>query len=347
MRRSALTLWFLLLAGVLDATARPGPVLQHSLACNLTDAADTVAKHGLAFIGPPWVTEYLLVSRKPNSLIGISTPVRLALRRSLANRLYPDVTRLPNVTFGSSYRANVETLLRHGPAVIVQSVFADRLLSLGLCTVPFGTAFGTSAAIADHTRMFAAIAGSPAHAGVLIQRFDAAMAGVAGDLAAVPLTRPPRVLVISIMRYGMIIAEGGLHPATEFIARAGGVNALLDQKSRGVHLDAEHLLALDPDDLFIVENLGDHIPDLSALRASRVGHLRAIATGHVYALPPDWTLINSVVATPAYERWMAERLHPGLPGDSARDALRRAYEEDVGIVLPGSWLDYALAEPRQ
>ena len=53
------------------------------------------------------------------------------------------------------------------------------------------------------------------------------------------------------------------------------------------------------------------------------------------------------MTTPAYERWMAERLHPGLPGGSARDVLRRAYEEDIGVELPESWLDYALAEPRR
>lgn len=57
-------------------------------------------------------------------------------------------------------------------------------------------------------------------------------------------------------------------------------------------------------------------------------------------------MMDSVVATPSYERWMAERLHPGMPG-SSRNSLSQAYQADVGVVLPDAWLDYALAEPRR
>ena len=58
-------------------------------------------------------------------------------------------------------------------------------------------------------------------------------------------------------------------------------------------------------------------------------------------------MMDSVVATPSYERWMAERLHPGLPGGSAREALRHAYADEVGVVLPEPWLDDALSEARR
>ena len=347
MRRLAAGLLCGLLLGMLAAVARPDPRPRHHAACTLADAARTVAARGLAFIGPPWLAEYLLVSRKPGSVVEISAPVRIGLRSSLASRLYPDVAHVPDATFGGAYLVNVEDLLRRRPAVALQAGFADRLLALGLCAVPLGAKYGTDAGIAEHTQTYAALAGTPEHGSRLFERFQAAMDALARDLAASgDGRRAPRVLVMGMSPHGAIFAQGGRHPATAFIARAGGVNALLDVRSLGVRLDTERLFALDPDAVFLVQALAGDTPSPEALRSSRLGRLRAVAAGRVFALPTEWTMMDSVVATPSYERWMAERLHPDLPG-SARESLRRAYADEVGVVLPEPWLDDALSEARR
>ena len=347
MRWLAAALLSALLAGALSAIARPDARPKHPAACSLADAADTVASRGLAFIGPPWLAEYLLVSRWPESVVEMSAPVRIGFERSLASRLYPEVAQVPNATFGSAYLVNVEDLLRRRPAVALQFMFAGRLRAFGLCAVPLGMNFGTDAGIAEHARVYAALVGTPERGARLLDQYQVALSVLARDLSTLPKNQVPRVLIMGMSRYGAIFAQGGLHPMSGFIARAGGVNALLDRKSLGVRLDAERLFALDPDDVFLGQALAGQTPSPEALRHSRLGKLRAIAEGHAFALPLEWTIGDSVVTTPAYERWMAERLHPGLPGDSARDALRRAYEDDLGLVLPEVWLNDALAEARR
>ncbi len=346
MRRLAAALLCALLAAALAAVARTPPVPARPWACSLAEAADVVAARGLAFIGPPWLSEYLLVSRQPGSVVEMSAPVRIGFVRSLASRLYPDVAHVPNATFGSAYLVNVEDLLRRAPAVAVQAIFADRLLAHGLCAVPIGANYGTDAGIAGHAKLYSTIAGSPERGPSLLSRFEGDMGALAHDLAALPGGHAPRVLVMGIARHGAISAQGGRHPATAFIARAGGVNALLDVRSLGVRLDTERLFALDPDAVFLVQALAGDTPSPEALRSSRMGRLRAVAAGRVFALPTEWTMMDSVVATPSYERWMAERLHPGMPGN-ARESLRRAYADEVGVVLPESWLDDALSEARR
>ena len=302
-----------------------------------------VAAHGLAFVGPPWLAEYLLVSQRPDTVVEISGPVRLALDRSIANRLYPGVGHVPNATFGHGYFVKIEDLLSRSSAVALQTVFVDRVRAYGLCAVPLGAKYGTDAAIDEDTQTYAALAKSSERAARLWSRFQYELGVLAQDVSAAPQGQPPRVVVMSILPYGRIVAEGGLHPATTFIARAGGVNALAGWRSRGVRLDAERLYALDPDYAFFVQLLGSSGP--TAIRASRLGKLRAIAEGRSFTLPADWTLMNSVVATPSYERWMAEHLHPGIAG-SARASLRRAYKEDLGVDLPEAWVEGALSEER-
>ena len=346
MRRLAAALLSALLVGGAVAVSRPSALPAHPAPCSLTDAASVVAARGLAFIGPPWLAEYLLVSRRPESVVEISAPVRIDLTHSVADRLYPSVAHAPDATFGSAYMVNVEDLLRRSPAVAVQANFADRLLSFGLCAVPIGARSGTDAALAEQTQTCATLAGSPERGLRLLQRFAEEMAALARDLPASSAGPPPRVLNMGVAGYGAISAQGGRHPSTTFIARAGGVNALLSWQTFGVRLDVERLFALDPDVIFLVQGLVGTTPGPEALRRSRLGQLRAVAEGRVFALPPEWTMMNSVVTTPSYERWMAERLHPGMPG-SARDDLRRAYEDDLGVTLPEPWLDDALAEARR
>ncbi len=346
MRRLAAGLLCVLLAGAVIAIGRPIPLPAHPATCSLNDAARIIPARGLAYLGPPWLPEYLLVSRKPESVIEISAPVRIGLVRSVANRLYPDVARTPDATFGSAYLVNVEDLLRRRPVVALQAPFAGRLLALGLCAVPIGAKYGTDAAIAEQTQIYATLAASPERGPKLVWKFNSDLDVLARDLAGLPEANRPRVLSMGIARYGAISAQAGLHPASAFMARAGGLNALINVPARGIRLDAERVFKLDPDAVFLGQALAGTTPSPGELRRLPLGRLRAVSEGRVYALPPEWTMMDSVVATPSYERWMAERLHPGMPG-SSRNSLSQAYQADVGVVLPDAWLDYALAEPRR
>ena len=332
----------LLLAGFAWAALRGAPAPAAMDRCAPDKIASVVRSAGLVFVGPPWLAEYLLVGQAPDSVVGMSNPVRIGLRRSLASRIDPAVLDRPDMTVSNAYQVNAENLLRRGVVVVIQAPFADRLAATGLCTAPVGRIYATPAAIAQQTRLYAGLVGDPGRADRLLRYYQARMDALAADLSSLHAPPVPRVAIIGMSKYGQIFAEAGRHPASGFMAAAGGVNALKDVPTLGARLDAERLLKLDPDSIFLVQALAGETPSPDALRHTPLGALRAVREGRVYAMPPTWTALDSVVETPSYERWMAERLHPGLNG-SARESLKDAYAADLGVELPDRWVDAALA----
>ena len=333
----------LLLAGFAGAVVRRAPAPAAPGQCAPDKIAAVVQSAGLVYVGPPWLAEYLLGGRAPDTVVGMSNPVRIGLRRSLANRIDPAVLDRPDMTVGNAYQVNPESLLRRGGVVAIQAPFTNRLAATGLCTAPVGKIYSTPAGIAQQTRLYAGLVGDPARADRLLGHFHADMDALAADLFALHAPAP-RVAIIGMSKYGQIFGEAGRHPASGFMASAGGINALKDIASLGVRLDAERMLMLDPDSIFLVQALAGETPSPEALRHTPLGDLRAVREGRVYAMPPTWTLMDSVVETPSYERWMAERLHPGLSG-SARESLKHAYAADLGMDLPDRWVNSAFAAP--
>lgn len=243
--------WLLLLVGALAASAgAESPARIVSLAPNLTEIA-YAAGAGRAMVGTVAWSDYPPAARE---LPQVGDGWRIDLERVLALR--PDVVLAWS---SGTPRASIDRL---------------RDLRLEVIEVPVYRLADVPAAL----RLVGGIAGTPAVAEAAAQRFEAEVRQLreqhAGDGQL-------RVMVQIDDR--PLFTVNGRHVISEIVALCGGRNVFADLEQIAPQVDAEAVLARDPEVILGTDG------GVDALRSQwqRWPRLTAVRQGTIYALPAD------------------------------------------------------------
>ena len=285
---------------------------------------------------PPLITNFFLVTHQSSVLLGTSKSGLLVLRREVISQIFHDLADLPQATSNNAYVPNLELMLLMRPAVIIATAEIGQMNSVGLSVANLATTRGP----AEHARLYLDSVCEGERYPAELSRFDLARHNLRVALreAADP-DHKQRVMLLTIFNGSELITGGATSPLTTLIEEAGGANA------GGVHanvvrLNVEDLLSLDPDVLIIGEGVvASGISPRQIASDPRFQSLRAVAGRRIYRQPNMWSVPNSIVELPIYERWLAELLHPQNLDRRAREMVRDAYRFAAGIDLKDDQVD--------
>ena len=302
----------------------------------------------IVYLGPPRIMgAYLQATADPGSLVAASGAALDQFSLWIASSVYPQVLGLrTDVTARLWTVSNPERLLALDPSAVVAWLRTELMERVGLPVVRvslpsgLGTMAGTYRALAD-------VAGRGERVPELVCWHDSADAALAQELDASSLATRPRVLAMAQGQAGVLWAQaGGDAGVTGTIERAGGRNAV--PGNAVVHrLDAERVLAVDPDVIILAGDPQDGLTSPAAFLADpRWRTLRAVAQGQVYARPLSSAFyFDDLLEGPLYTRWLAELLHPDRMRPALRAAVRRTYQRALGYELSEAQVDRALSVP--
>lgn len=289
--------------------------------------------------------------------------------------LHPWLADLPCASYTSGDAVNYETIAAARPDVVI--------LRAGDCTVgASGNAASRIAGVFGAMGIPAIVLRSPADyrgrgletlreeiavLGALFEREGEASA-LAGELAAaeeairarvrdVPQREKPRVLYLGLSSGarssgGAAFAWGRESAESWMIERVIGARNAYPGPGSRVLLNAEQILALDPDVIFLPTSGGYHPPwELAeAPRFRELRRLRAVREGRVYPLP--WTPMNCArrLEYPLDLMVMGKGTYPGRFADVAVHAwalefYRRTYridENQARALRRAQWLDWTV-----
>ncbi len=289
--------------------------------------------------------------------------------------LHPWIASLPCASLTGTDAINYETIAAARPQVVV--------LRIGDCTLGTApevvgrsidvlTAMGIPAvvlrspadyrgrgleALREEIEVLGRLFGNEREAAALAQELDGTQAEVQARLRAIPDAARPRALYLGLASgarsSGGAAYVWGTDTAESWMIEhlVGARNAYRGPGSR-VLLNAEQILALDPDVIFLPTSAGYHPPRelAEAPYFSELQHLRAVREKRVYALP--WTPMNCArrLEYPLDLLVMAKGAFPDRFRDLAvhQWALafyRRTYGIDERQALElrrAQWLDWAV-----
>ncbi|MBP7569684.1 MAG: ABC transporter substrate-binding protein [Acidobacteria bacterium] len=271
--------------------------------------------------------------------------------------LHPWIAGLPCASRGSGAAVNYETIAAARPEVVI--------LRVGDCTL------GTSTEVVDRTTAVFQAAGIPVvllrspadyrgrglqtlrdeilvlgrlfgkevEAAALAGELDEAERQIASRVASVPKPARPRALYLGLSSTardsGGSAYVWGTGTAESWMLEhvAGARNAFQGAGAR-VLLNAEQLLALDPDVIFLPTSSGYHPPDelYGAPHYRELRMLRAVRQRRVF--PLAWTPMNCArrLEYPIDLLIMAKAVHPGLFADlPAHEWVLRFYQRTYRI----------------
>ncbi|MBU6462317.1 MAG: ABC transporter substrate-binding protein [Bradyrhizobium sp.] len=288
---------------------------------------------GRIVVLPPLITNFALVSHAANRVSGTSPAGLMVLRREILARIFPSLLDMPLMT-DSSYAPNLEMMLAARPAIIFASAQAAEMRRLGLNVADLAAHQGAE----PMARLFLKGIGKADWISGAIDEFHRRQASLDDELSTTCADdRKPRVLILGIYSGADLISGGALSPFNEIIAHAGGENALADMHVNVARLDPEALLTLDPDVLVFGEGVDAYgLSPSQIMKNPKFRPLHAIARKQIYQQPNMWSVPNSLVELPIYERWLAELLHPCLSKKTRKmvaDAYRAASGQDLSEEL--------------
>lgn len=275
--------------------------------------------------------EYLVDGAQPRGLsVQANSDNAFVLHSAYLNRALPDLRQVrTSLKDTEGPTANVEALLAARPPVLLVTWarLADRFERVGLPVVGM-LGLSTPERHLDNARIFTAVAGRPERDAGLRARYAAARASVARAIAQLGPEPRPRLATVEFPSAGPLRA----FPLAPDEAEAAGGRDALPIHGGAAFIDAERLLAADPD-VLVVPWPGATLSTTPArLAASPVFRsLRAVRCGQAYAAPPGVTgYAWSLVEEPVRYRWLAETLHPRLP-DALAGYTASTYAAAFGV----------------
>ena len=223
--------------------------------------------------------------------------------------LFPRFAGTPDA--GSFDGVNVEEALRLKPDVVVASVTSPKgnkqLEEAGLPVVQVLTGLADLNRAKEEFLLMGALLGNPRQARKLVDTWDRKLALLKNRLAGVPEKQRKRVYY---MRKDPFDTEGSAWWGETLIRTAGGINVASELgKARAVN--AEQLLAWNPDVILISCNTGssatkqdlEHNPQLRNLRAVKEGNLHYCPIGAFWWDRPSPEAVLGFL-------WLAKTLYP-------------------------------------
>jgi ABC-type Fe3+-hydroxamate transport system substrate-binding protein len=337
---------FLCLGLVALATARPEPTsLPPKGDRVVVDVRGKAVHIAVPFIGSVLtrgteIPEYLEATRDPDSLLAV-TAQRMGerVRNHTIGRIFPQVVANPRVweTDGISNangpKVDIERLLQFNPGVFLGwYTLAEPIERIGLPFVGFKTFPADRDELGFAIRTYARVVGKPEWGEAIIARGNQLYQDLGDDLRPTSDMVKPRYLYLLGRKDDRSVGQLGNrnHYSRFFIPPAGVENGCkCDNYYESV--DAEHIIAEDPDIIVLDPHPHNELPD-EFVKDPRWLALTAVLNHRVYRAPPG---IDQYIASPIWSRWLAELAHP----DRLQPKVRELY---LGYI---EWLvDYHLSD---
>ncbi len=335
---------------VVLALLRPGPVFPMPMhAFTVTDAEGVVVPvarpfRGVVLTWGAWNADrYLQNTKAPETLNTVgNVRDRAQFAKDFMSRVFPGVLAIDHIWNagklgnGGDRAAALEKLVALDAGAYLGNGgdfgLVPTLRRLGLPALTLGTRnpkdwddyCATAARVED------ALIGHPERAEAMIARHDQAVIDLAGELPP-SLPHRRRVLVMGSWKNGGLYVKSVRNPYQLYLTRAGVDNASAGW--RGEQPEAERILAMDPDDVFVAEH-GQSPKDFIA--DPRWRGLKAVRDRHVYKLPGG---LMGLIFQPVWTRWMAEIVYPDRLHPKVRQMLRGRVMAEFGYRMSDDEID--------
>ena len=198
--------------------------------------------------------------------------------------------------------------------------------------------------IFEVARVESALVGQPGLGEAEISRYKQAFANLKQELDPDALPRQPRALMMgsSAKNFGYFYIKSFGNDYQIYFPPAGVINASIG--FAGERQDAERILSMDPDIIFLLGGRNDRVPTESPqefLRDPRWQGLKAVSQKRVYRMPGGGGL-GGLIYQPIYDRWMAEIAHPDRMKPRARQIMRDYFFTEFNYHLSDDQIDEIL-----
>jgi iron complex transport system substrate-binding protein len=197
----------------------------------------------------------------------------------------------------------------------------------------------------EPARIESALVGHPERGEAMISRYRQSFAELNQELKPSTLSNHPRILMMGdFVRdkiHLSVVGPKGMYSEV-YYPRVGVANAAIGFMS--TTMDAERILAMDPDIVFLYGSNNGPIPmqgPESFLQDPRWKGMKAVRDRRVYRLPSG-DAPGNLLCGPILARWMAEIAHPDQLQPRTREALRKIIEDDFGYRLNDDQIDIVL-----
>jgi ABC-type Fe3+-hydroxamate transport system substrate-binding protein len=336
------------------ATARPEPQAPPPQGDRVvTDARGKQVRIGVPFRGSVLtrgteIPDYLEASDAPDTLLAVTAyGMGTRVRDHIIGRIFPQIVANPRIWASAGVsdiqgpKVEIERLLTFDPGVYMGwYTLAEPVERVGLPFVGFKTFPTTEADLGLEDRAYAAVVGNPARGDAIIDRQRALNADLDRDLAQDGrMPRPRYLYMFSRLTDANVAVLGSNNHYTRFFAPHAGVVNGCDCRNYYALVDAEHVIADDPDIIVLGPMPNQETPD-EFVKDPRWRGLTAVARHRVYRAPPG---IDYFIASPFWSRWLAELAHPDRLPPKSRELYRGYIEWLLHYRLSEDELDTAFA----
>ena len=285
------------------------------------------------------IPQYLEATRDPDSILAVTSyHMGDRVRDHIIGRIFPEVVASPRIWASRGIsdtagpKAEIERLLQFSPGVFMGwYTLAEPIERVGLPFIGFKTFPSTHKELEFEIRAYAGVIGKPERGKAIIAREKQLYEDLRKELHATSDMFKPRYLyLITHPNLGSVSVLGALNHYTRFFAPPAGVVNGCDCHGTGANVDAEHIIAYDPD-IIVLAPINLQSPD-EFLKDPRWRGLAAVARHRVYRAPPG---IDYFIAAPFFSRWLAELAHP----DRLQPRMRELYRNYIEWLL-----DYRLSD---
>jgi ABC-type Fe3+-hydroxamate transport system substrate-binding protein len=317
------------------ALTRPPPVFPAPAQSRIvTDAEGIKVPIEIPFRGTFYggVGGYLEATRAPETLLKVGdSGDREWFAKEAMSWIYPNVLNkdsLWDVKFtGHGPYKELETLLAYEAGVYIEDRnLTPMLRRLGLPALSLSWHEKNWDEVCfSAARIETALTNEPEQGETVIAHYRQAFANLAHELQPETLTTKPRILIMGsdLENRRYLYVKNEKNDYQIYLPPAGVTNAANASVSQGP--DAERILAMDPDFIFLMG--GEETPE-EYMRDLRWLGLKAVQTKRIYQIPgvPDGGGgLAGLIFQPLWVRWMAEIVHP----DRLRPALRQVLRDTL------------------
>ena len=263
------------------------------------------------------VTGYLAATNAPETLLAV-TAYRMGerVRNHTIGTIFPEIVAnqriwaSEGVSNAEGPKVEIERLLQFDPGAFMGwYTLAEPIERVGLAFVGFKPFPNNADELHYGARAFSTVVGNPERGRALISYEESLYEDLDKTLAKSDDARIPSYLYLAPKNDGGGTTVLGMknHYTRFLMPHARVRNACICDNYFEV-VDAEHIIAEDPDIIVLGPTPKTELPDEFAAD-SRWRGLKAVANRQVYRAPPG---IDYYIAGPFWSRWLAELAHPGI-----------------------------------
>ena len=335
---------------------KPLPVLPKStIGRTIIDARGDAAYIDEPFLGAAftWGTGigalgFLEATKDPTLLVLAGTEdERKNDQKSILARIYPNFFsqgfRWSSKTYEKGWYTDIEKALAYNPGVYLTSNLGpgELLRKVGLPVLYVGSKENKTwdTYLFSAARVMAVVTEQPQRAEALINNYHDAYRQIDRELQVKTLTNHPRILIMgsSTQDRSHFYVKSVNNDYQIYLPPAGVDNAT--KGWIGERVDAERILGMDPDYIFLMANSKNQSPE-EFIHDPRWHGLKAVRDKRVYRmLDVHGGGLLGLILQPISVRWMAEITHPDRMKSGIREMLRETYIREFNYHLSDQEID--------